>query len=770
MRRVDATRVREVLSSAPLIHGLPARRLQRLLAASHLESYTPGQVIVREGTFGDAFYVVIQGAVVVQVSHGAGDATHLATLGPGDYFGEMALLSGRPRVADVLASEQTEVLAVPASVFAAQLLGDPRFKARLAAESQERETDLVRQRVARTLQSVPVFGTLRWEELLRLAASGQVETFPRGAIVCRQGELGTALYVVLTGEVNVRAITPAGERTLTTLGSGASFGEMALLTGAPIPATLEAAVESTLLTLDKANFNTLLDQAPFARNISQMLGERLREQDAAASDLAGANGAVVTVASTEPDLGKTTLAVNLAASLAQHVGSVVLVDLDPERAASRYLGLSDAELGAARGEPDLARLPHAAEDLAVLPLTLGQGNAGVARLTRTLDALKRGYRFVVLDTTARAGGSLAAIGRLSDSVLYLTRGVVAPPELPGRAELLLVYVPEALSTGPAPVVGGRVFRLPSNPETMERFNRRGRPFVLAEPRGFLSRAIGRIARYLTRQQVGLVLAGGAAWGPSEVGVLAGLEERGADIDLVAATGIGGLLGAAYASGLPVQALERLALAFHSPWEELLAPRHPLPADHGQNKRLRHLLRTIFGNTELGSLQVPLWLSAADADTGEEVVLREGRVVDALEATIGLPGLLPSRRQQGRALVDGSVITPLPLRLAREMGADVLVAVSGGPQPQLNALARRRRGGGRRQAPLRLALLTLRLSSYNLAATSAEMADLVITPSLGGLPNAGRGRPLIEQGRVAAAAAAPRIAELQAIRLRPPRTE
>src|SRR5207248_8089827 len=86
MRRVDAARVREVLSGAPLLHGLPARRLQRLLAASRLESYAPGQVIVREGALGDAFYVVIQGAVVVQVSHGAGDVTRLATLGPGNYF------------------------------------------------------------------------------------------------------------------------------------------------------------------------------------------------------------------------------------------------------------------------------------------------------------------------------------------------------------------------------------------------------------------------------------------------------------------------------------------------------------------------------------------------------------------------------------------------------------------------------------------------------------------------------------------------------------
>src|SRR5579884_271616 len=561
MRRVEAARAREVLAASPPFRALPARRLARLLAASRLEQYEPDQVIVREGTLGDAFYVVIQGEVAVQVSHPTGDVTRLATLGPGDYFGEMALMSGRPRVADVLATIPTEVLAVPGAVFDTHLLGDARFKARLTQESHERETQLFRQRVARTLQGVPLFASLRWEELLRIASSAHVATVPKGTIVCRQGDPASALYVVLSGEAEVRAVTAAGERGLTTLTTGGSFGEMSLLTGAPLPATLETLVDTSLLTLDKTHCAGLLDHAPIARSMSHILGERLREEaPVGLLERTGVGGAVVTVASTEPGLGKTTLAVNLAASLAQHVGSVVLVDLDPERAASRYLGLSDSDLGLAGDEPDLSRLPRVADGLAVLPLRLARGNAGRARLSRTLDALRRLYRFVVVDTTVRAGEPPAHAWRQSDSVLFLTRGTAEPPEEVGRAEALLVYVPDAVETTP-PVVGGRVFRLPSSPEAGRRFSRQGRPFVLAEPRGFLSRAIGRIARYLTRQQVGLVLAGGAAWGPSEAGVLAGLEERGADIDLIAATGIGGLLGAAYAAGLPVQALERLALAF-----------------------------------------------------------------------------------------------------------------------------------------------------------------------------------------------------------------
>src|SRR5581483_219391 len=296
MHGVEAARAREVLAESPPFRALPARRLSRLLAASHLEQYMPDQVIVREGTLGDAFYVVIQGEVAVQVSHGDGHVTRLATLRPGDYFGEMALLSGRPRVADVLAVEPTEVLAVPAAVFDAHLLGDARFKARLTQESHEREAQLVRHRVAHTLRSVPLFASLRWEELLRVATSAQISTVPRDTVICRQGEAGETLYVVLSGEAEVRAVTAAGERALATLGPGGSFGEMSMLTGVPLPATLETVADTSLLTLDQAHFSSLLDHAPFARSISHTLGERLREHAAAGLlDRAGVGGAVVAV-------------------------------------------------------------------------------------------------------------------------------------------------------------------------------------------------------------------------------------------------------------------------------------------------------------------------------------------------------------------------------------------------------------------------------------------------------------------------------------------
>jgi CRP-like cAMP-binding protein/predicted acylesterase/phospholipase RssA len=768
MRKGEQTRAHDVLVAAPLFRGLPSRRLRQVLNASRLERYTAGDVIVHQGSPGDAFYVVIRGGVVVQTSHVPGEFARVATLGVGDYFGEMALLTGRPRVAEVVADGETEVLAVPGAVFEGQLLSDPWFKARLVEQSQERETDLLRQRVALVLQGVPIFAALRWEELARVAASAGISALERGTVICRPGDEGGSLFVVLSGEVEVRVLTRSGETVVTSLTEGSSFGEMSLLSGEPVSATLEVVLDCTLLTLDKAHFEALLDHAPFARNMSQILSERLRDQTAASGRLAAdVGGAVIVVTSAAPGQGKTALAVNLAVSLARQAGTVALVDLDPERGATACLGVDPSTWDGASGDEQFAPR-EVGEGLAVLPLTLG-GRAARLQLARAMGALKQRYRHVVVDTTDRAAERAHDAAALADAVVYLTDGTAPSADLTGQADLLLVYAAGTPAAAAPPSGAAHVFRLPANLQPGRRAAADCEVFVRTQPRSSLSRAVARIARYLTRQQVGLVLAGGAAWGPSQAGVLVGLEERGADVDLIAAAGIGSLLGAAYAAGLPVQMIQRLALEFHDPIKDLLAPRGRRRAEIGRGRRLRHLLRTYFGGLDFEDLYVPLGLTAADADTGVEVVLRSGSLVDALEATIGLPALATRRLgEAGRLLVDGSVVRPVPLQVAREMGADVTVAVAGGPRPSAAALGRRRRVPlGRRQAPLRMAMLALRLAAHRLAIVSAERSDLVIAVPTAGATSDARGSVLFDLGRAAAVEAAPRIAALQAERLRPP---
>src|SRR5581483_1368811 len=333
MERHDVERVLQVLRAAPLFRGLRARRLRQLLVASRLEDYAPGAVMLHQGTVGDAYYVVIAGQVAVRTGSPPGESTHLATLGPGQGFGEMALLSARPRTADVVAESGAQVLAVPRAAFETHLLADAGFKARLVTQSRERETELFRQRLARSLQGVPLFASLRWEELVRVAAGARLLSVPSGEVLCREGDQPQALYVLLSGELELR-VGPAGaERRVATLTPGASFGERALLAVEPLPATLVVTRDATLVVLDKLQLDALLTHGALVRAAG-----RVREGAPAGAPSRGATGeggAVVAVLGHEPDVGSAVLAVNLALSLAAQVGSAALLDLSADAAAAR---------------------------------------------------------------------------------------------------------------------------------------------------------------------------------------------------------------------------------------------------------------------------------------------------------------------------------------------------------------------------------------------------------------------------------------------------
>jgi CRP-like cAMP-binding protein/predicted acylesterase/phospholipase RssA len=764
MERTDVQRVLRVLRVAPLFRGLRARRLRQLLAASRLEDHAPGTVILRQGTLGDAYYVVIAGQVAVRTGYPPGEATHLATLGPGQGFGEMALLGARRRTADVVAATAVQVLAVPRVAFEGYLLTDAGFKARLVTQSQEREAELFRQRLARSLQSVPLFAPLRWEELLRVAAGARLLEVPAGEVLCREGEEPRALYVLLAGELELRIRAAGAERRAATLTPGASVGDRALLSPEPLPATLVATRASTLVALDKPQLDAVLAHGALVRTMGRLFDDGARA-GAPARDAGGRGGTVVAVVGHEPDAGSAALAVNLGLSLAAQVGSVALLDLAPDQAAVRYAGLEPSAAPPSAGAA-LDAVREAPGGLAVLGLPGGR-RTGPALLEPALAALRHRYGFVLahgLDEPPDAAA--AAVG--ADTLVLVTRGTgprLGDGAAAPQTERLVVYTPDAM----APLLGWEpvdaAFRLPSSPHAREQFAALGVPFVRTEPRSFLSRGVGRIARYLTRQQVGLVLSGSSATAPVQAGVLAGLEERSVDVDLIVATGVGGLLAAAYATGLPIQALERLGVAFQTPLEDLLAPRTARRAAVVRGRRLRHLLRSLFAGQSVEGLQVPLWLGAVDPDTGEDVVLGAGPLVEALEASLGLSGFGRDSRHQGRPLLEASVLHPLPLRFVREMGADVVVAVAPDPASAFAAAAERRAPVGRRRAPLHLAMLTLRLAAQRLAATSVEAADVLITPHVARATAGGRAR--FQAGREAASAAAPRVAALQAARLRQP---
>jgi NTE family protein len=263
------------------------------------------------------------------------------------------------------------------------------------------------------------------------------------------------------------------------------------------------------------------------------------------------------------------------------------------------------------------------------------------------------------------------------------------------------------------------------------------------------------------KKVGLALSGGAARGLAHVGVLRILQKEGIPIDMIAGTSAGAVAGAAYALSLDTARLTREVL--DGRWRKTAPFIDPTFPVNGfiRGKKIRDLFAEYLGgNIRFDELKIPFACVATDIDTGEEVVIDSGAVPDALRATISIPGIFRVVKYQGRYLVDGGLTTPVPVHLIRDMGADFVIAVNVNPDvANRMSLANQRRAAARKRPNIiQVMLQSIYITSYALASSALEDADIVIEPDLGNI-RAGefrKVRQLITLGRRAAQAAIPEI--------------
>lgn len=179
---------------------------------------------------------------------------------------------------------------------------------------------------------------------------------------------------------------------------------------------------------------------------------------------------------------------------------------------------------------------------------------------------------------------------------------------------------------------------------------------------------------LEEVKIGLALASGGARGSAHVGVLKVLERKGIPIYAIAGSSIGAMVGGAYAAGVPVERIEREWLDTDLPKVmRSFLPTFPR-AGLSSGSELRKYLRALLGDARIEELSIPFAAVACDIDTGEAVVLRRGPLADAMRASASIPGIFHPVRWEGRLLVDGGLIEPLPVRVCRELGADLVIGV------------------------------------------------------------------------------------------------
>lgn len=280
-------------------------------------------------------------------------------------------------------------------------------------------------------------------------------------------------------------------------------------------------------------------------------------------------------------------------------------------------------------------------------------------------------------------------------------------------------------------------------------------------------------------KVGLALGSGSARGWAHIGVIRALREEGIVPDLICGASVGALVGAATATG-ELDKLESWARELG--WKKVLSF-----FDMGFNgglikgEKLIAFWAEHFIDRNFSDLAIPFACVATDLASGHEVWLREGSVADAVRASIALPGLFSPHVHEGRLLVDGGLVNPVPVSLCRALGAEVVIAVdlSGDMigrhlKPATEALDsfwRRRVGSllgidGDRAARLKQpSLMNVLASSINImqvriarSRLAGEPADVLVTPYLGqlGWLDYHRADEAIAEGREAVARALPAL--------------
>lgn len=278
-----------------------------------------------------------------------------------------------------------------------------------------------------------------------------------------------------------------------------------------------------------------------------------------------------------------------------------------------------------------------------------------------------------------------------------------------------------------------------------------------------------------RPRIGLVLGSGSARGWAHLGAIAALARHGITPDFVCGSSIGALVGAAYANG---QAEALQAWVTGLTWQDVLRL-FDLELQSGLIKgdKLMRLLAERFINAGFGELALPFGCVATDLGNGREVWLRNGSVLEAVRASLALPGLFAPVQRDGRWLVDGALVNPIPVSLARAMGADVVIAVDLGtdssldeqrdtaddPRPAgISRLAQlfAFRNQGHALSMLDVMNASIHIMQVRIARSrlAGDPADVVLTPHLGqmGLMDFHRGADAIAAGHEAVELGLPQL--------------
>jgi NTE family protein len=626
---------------------------------------------------------------------------------------------------------------------------------------------------AARLREISLFSDFPERALSSLAARCVERAFHKGDVLWRAGDDATELLVVLSGELEVWGTGPdGGQLLLGHIGPGECVGEMGVVLDERRSATVVCSRPTHVLALGRTDFRDAVRTN--TRTLVRLTELLARRAMSVASGQATTRTTTVAGVVADPGVRGASL---VAAAVADLVAATPGCGALLVRFGDSGIG-SDGHLAAAvvtrRGRSSVldVRLDQ--------PLS-GQGLAEV--VGSILASIGGAYRAVIVDLPSgpAAAGAAAAV---CDDVVQ----IISPARASSRADsetaatesaelsprLLRVLNRYPDDHRPPPANRCEPFVLPSDP-ALRAWNRGECGFPLADPRSPAGRVLQRLTRKLLGATVGVALGGGAAFGIAHVGVLLALEEAGIPVDLVAGTSMGSIVALGYAAGLTPGEMVAIATRIANV-PTTLSVLDPSITGTGLlgGRRLVAIFSPLLPVQTFEELLVPCRVVAMDVESGQRVDIGTGRLDAAFRASCSIPIVFTPVRHGDHTLVDGGMLDPVPVDVAREMGADIVIAVNVVPklEPGVSTVISRAfkrvnrlnplsyLGGGSRELPdiVDVLMNSLQAMQYELGNFKSLSADVLVNVDIADFTwiEFYRALAIIERGHEAGQRAVPRI--------------
>jgi predicted acylesterase/phospholipase RssA/CRP-like cAMP-binding protein len=604
------------LARSELLPGAGKRAFASIAPKVEVRRLQPGEVLVHDGDEAAEVFVVIRGELEVVLDRD-GSSQQVATMGSGSVVGEIGVLSGDRRSATLRANGATSVAVLPRDVFRELLAENPDASEELAARAlaRLRRTQLVAHFNER-------FGVFDPEALAMVEAVAQWVELRAGETLFEQGDPGDAAFLVATGRLRVVQSQRGGpQEEVGEIGRSEIVGELSLVDGAPRSASVHAVRDSHLIRFSREAYEELVERYPrVGIEITKMALRRARQS---AEERGGTSirrsFAVVPIS---PSVDEAEFAAELGRVLGGTARVVDSATIDDDLGRAGIAQVDDDDVGA-------MRLTYHLEELE------GRHDHLVYRLDPTWTPWsQRAVRWVDhVVLVAGAGSDPDITNHERELWTALTRGHHA------HVSLVLLHQPDTV------LPSGTARWLESRNLASHHHVRRGHEGDL-----------GRMGRLLAGTGTSLVLGGGGARGFAHLGVRQVLEDLGQPIDMVCGASIGAIMAVGPAIGWDAADARERALSSFTKLFDVTMPTTSIL----RGAKITRRFRAMLGDVDIVDLWVPFFCVSTNLTTAGLEVHDSGPLVDALRASIAIPGVLPPVPHGGDLLVDGGLLDNVPV--------------------------------------------------------------------------------------------------------------